>query len=116
VAAKPAPDATEPVADPPSGPSAPLDYDAFLSYTHRDRPAVSGIQKGLHRIGRRRGQLRALRVFRDDTDLTASPDLWGCITDALDRSQFFIVPTIKTRIAVRPHSPSAAVMFWLNAG
>jgi hypothetical protein len=60
-----------------------LDYDAFLSYTHRNRPAVSGLQKGLHRIGRRLVQLRALRVFRDDTDLTASPDLWGRIVDAL---------------------------------
>ena len=62
---------------PASGQVEPLDYDAFLSYTHRDRPVVSGIQKGLHRIGRRLGQLRALRVFRDDTDLAASPDLWG---------------------------------------
>jgi WD40 repeat protein len=81
-----------------------LDYDAFLSYTHRDRPVVSGIQKGLHHIGRRVGQLRALRVFRDDTDLTASPDLWGRITDALDRSRYFIVTL----------SPGAAQSYWVN--
>src|SRR6201988_3087250 len=80
------------------------EYDAFLSYTHRDRPVVSGIQKGLHHIGRRLGQLRALRVFRDDTDLTASPDLWGRITDALDRSRFFIVTL----------SPGAAASYWVN--
>jgi hypothetical protein len=30
----------------------PLDYDAFLSYTHSDRPTAGAIQKGLHRIGR----------------------------------------------------------------
>ena len=81
-----------------------LDYDAFLSYTHGDRPVVSGIQKGLHHIGRRVGQLRALRVFRDDTDLTASPDLWGRITDALDRSRFLIVTL----------SPQAAQSHWVN--
>jgi MTH538 TIR-like domain (DUF1863)/WD domain, G-beta repeat len=81
-----------------------LEYDAFLSYTHRDRPVVSGIQKGLHRIGRRLGQLRALRVFRDDTDLTASPDLWGRIVDALDRSRFLIVTL----------SPQAAQSQWVN--
>ena len=69
----------------------PRDYDAFLSYTHRDRLVVSGMQKGLHQIGRRLGQLRALRVFRDDTDLAASPDLWGRITDAIDRSRFIDV-------------------------
>ncbi|MGZ4512876.1 MAG: toll/interleukin-1 receptor domain-containing protein [Mycobacterium sp.] len=81
-----------------------FDFDAFLSYTHRDRPVVGGIQKGLHHIGRRLGQLRALRVFRDDTDLTASPDLWGRITDALDRSRFFIVTL----------SPQAAESQWVN--
>jgi WD40 repeat protein len=81
-----------------------LDYDAFVSYTHSDRSVVIGIQKGLHQIGRRLGQLRALRVFRDDTDLTASPDLWGRITDALDRSRFLIVTL----------SPQAAASQWVN--
>ena len=80
------------------------EYDAFLSYTHRDRPVVSGMQKGLHRIGRRLGQLRALRVFRDDTDLTASPDLWGRIAEALDRSRFLIVTL----------SPQAAQSPWVD--
>ena len=65
---------------------------------------VSGIQKGLHHIGRRVGQLRALRVFRDDTDLTASPDLWGRITEALDRSRFFVVTL----------SPQAAASQWVD--
>jgi hypothetical protein len=65
------------------------EYDAFLSYTHRDRPVASGIQKGLHQIGRRLGQLRALRVFRDDTNLEVSPDLWGKITESLDRPGFW---------------------------
>jgi len=104
VAAKRTPDVTEAAEQPASEPSTQLDYDAFLSYTHRDRPPVSGIQKGLHRIGRRLGQLRALRVFRDDTDLTASPDLWGRIVDALDRSRFFIVTL----------SPQAAQSHWVN--
>ncbi|MFE6923743.1 toll/interleukin-1 receptor domain-containing protein [Nocardia sp. NPDC057663] len=66
-------------------------YDAFISYTHHDRPVAAGIQSGLHRIGRRVGQLRALRVFRDGTDLTASPDLWGRVTDAMDRARYLIV-------------------------
>jgi TIR domain len=88
----------------PPGPAEQLDYDAFLSYTHVDRPVVSGIQKALHRIGRRWGQLRALRVFRDDTDLTVSPDLWGKITDALDRARYLIVVL----------SPQAAQSVWVN--
>jgi len=68
-----------------------FDYDAFISYAHEDRPVAAGIQKGLHRIGRRMGQLHALRVFRDATDLTASPDLWGKVTEAMDRARYLIV-------------------------
>ncbi|HXY64632.1 MAG TPA: TIR domain-containing protein, partial [Mycobacterium sp.] len=95
---------TQAVEPPAHEHEAPRDYDAFLSYTHGDRPVVSGLQKGLHHIGRRLGQLRALRVFRDDTDLTASPDLWGRITNALDRSRFFVVTL----------SPGAAASSWVN--
>ena len=47
---------------------------------------------GLHRIARRVGQLNALRVFRDTTDLSANPNLWGrVVTDAMDRSRYLIV-------------------------
>ena len=79
-------------------------YDAFLSYAHEDRQVTAAIQKGLHQIGRRVGQLRALRVFRDDTNLMANPDLWGKITEALDRSRYMIVVL----------SPHAAGSRWVN--
>jgi WD40 repeat protein len=82
----------------------PHEYDAFLSYAHRDRQVTTAIQKGLHQIGRRFGQLRALRVFRDDTNLTASPDLWGKIVEALDRSGHMIVVL----------SPQSAASHWVN--
>jgi WD40 repeat protein len=79
-------------------------YDAFLSYAHRDKAVTTAIQKGLHQIGRRAGQLRALRVFRDDTNLTANPDLWGKITEALGGSRFLIVVL----------SPRSAASHWVN--
>jgi len=41
------------------------------------RAVAAGIQKGLHRIARRVGQLNGLRVFRDTTELSANPNLWG---------------------------------------
>jgi hypothetical protein len=60
-------------AEPPTqGQRASFSYDAFLSYSHQDGAVAAGIQKGLHRIGRRVGRLNALRVFRDATDLGAS--------------------------------------------
>ena len=86
------------------GPESRMQYDAFLSYAHRDKDVTSAIQKGLHKIGRRAGQLRALRVFRDDTNLTANPDLWGKITEALQGSRFMIVVL----------SPQSAASHWVN--
>jgi WD40 repeat protein len=79
-------------------------YDAFLSYSHQDGAVAGGIQKGLHRIGRRVGRLNALRVFRDSTDLSANPDLWGKVTDAMDRSRYLIVVL----------SPRAAASEWVD--
>ena len=79
-------------------------YDAFLSYSHHDDAVAAGIQKGLHHIGRRVGQLHALRVFRDSTDLAANPNLWGRVSDAMDRSRYLIVVL----------SPRAAASEWVN--
>ena len=87
-----------------AGQRASFDYDAFISYTHHDRPVAAGIQKGLHRIGRRMGRLHALRVFRDATDLSASPNLWGKVTDAMDRARYLIVVL----------SPDAVASKWVN--
>jgi WD40 repeat protein len=97
-------EATHQVGFPASGGDGPSEYDAFLSYAHRDRQVTTAIQKGLHQIGRRLGRLRALRVFRDDTNLTASPDLWGKITEALDQARYMIVVL----------SPQAAASHWVN--
>ena len=76
-------------------------YDAFISYDHDDRPIAHGIQRGLHRVGRRLGRPHALRVFRDSTDLSASPDLWGKVTEAMDRSRYMIA-------VLSPHAVASA--------
>ena len=92
-------------ADPPTrGQGASFTYDAFLSYNHHDGPVAAGIQKGLHRIGRRMGQLHALRVFRDKTDMAANPNLWGKVADEMDRSRYLIVVL----------SPRAAASEWVD--
>jgi MTH538 TIR-like domain (DUF1863) len=75
-----------------------------LSYNRQDGAVAAGIQKGLHRIGRRMGQLNALHVCRDTTDLAADPNLWGKVTDAMNRSRYLIVLL----------SPRAAASEWVN--
>lgn len=79
-------------------------YDCFISYTHHDRRVAASVQKGLTHIGRRLGRLNALRVFRDATDLTASPNLWGAVTDSMDRARFLVVVL----------SPEAAASRWVD--
>ena len=92
-------------ADPPTrGQGASFTYDAFLSYNHHDGPVAAGIQKGLHRIGRRMGKLNALRVFRDKTDMAANPNLWGKVVEAMNRSRYLIVVL----------SPRAATSEWVD--
>lgn len=93
-------DATHALDPPAVAQGSALDYDAFLSYTHIDEQVAKGIQKGLHHIGKRLGQLRALRVFRDDTDLAPNEDLWGNITAAMARANYLIV-------VLSPHAASA---------
>ena len=87
-------------------------YDAFISYDHDDRAVAHGIQRGLHRIGRRVGRLYALRVFRDSTDLTASPDLWGKVTEAMDRARYLIV--VLSSHAVASTWVNREVAHWLQ--
>lgn len=67
-------------------------YDAFISYSHAaDRPLAKALQRHLHRLGRRWYRPAALRVFRDDTTLTASPDLWASIERALAASRTLVL-------------------------
>ena len=87
-------------------------YDAVLSCIHHDRLAANGIQKGLHRIGRRVGQLHALRVFRDDTDITADPERRGNGTDVLDRARYLIV--VLSPQAASSERVNTRIAYWLE--
>jgi hypothetical protein len=58
------------------GQGASFTYDAFLSYNRQDGAVAAGIQKGLHRIGRRMGQLNALHVCTRSTARAATTPWW----------------------------------------
>jgi DNA-binding beta-propeller fold protein YncE len=67
-------------------------YDAFISYSHRlDAAIAARLQAELQRFAKPWYQLRALRVFRDQTSLAASPHLWTTIERALDSSRWLIL-------------------------
>jgi WD40 repeat protein len=66
-------------------------YDAFVSYSHgQDQALAQALQSELQRFARPWYRPRALRVFRDQTNLSASPGLWRSIEQALKQSSWFI--------------------------
>ena len=55
-------------------------YAAFVSYSHaKDKPIAAALQSVVQKLGKPWYRRRALRVFRDDTSLSATPHLWTMI-------------------------------------
>jgi tetratricopeptide (TPR) repeat protein len=67
-------------------------YDAFISYSHaKDKPIAAALQSVIQKLGKPWYRRRALRVFRDDTSLSATPSLWPSIEAALGESRYLIL-------------------------
>lgn len=67
-------------------------YKAFISYSHQaDGKRAAALHSALHRFTRPWYKLRALRVFRDQVNLSATPNLWSTIQGALENSEYFIL-------------------------
>jgi WD40 repeat protein len=80
-------------------------YDAFISYSHAaDGKLAPSLQRGLRSFAKPWYRLGALRIFRDETSLSATPALWSGIERALANSQFFVLLA----------SPDAADSPWVN--
>ena len=74
-------------------------YDAFISYCHggKDSKLAERLQVLLESYRLPKSEKR-LRVFRDNTELTAGSDLGGELREALERSRYLIsVCSEKTR-------------------
>ena len=81
-----------------------MQYDAFMSYSHAaDNVAAPALQRALHKFARPWNRMRALRLFRDQTSLAASPELWPAIEAALSEARWLILMA----------SPAAAASRWV---
>jgi hypothetical protein len=80
-------------------------YDAFISYSHkRDVSIASRLQSQMERLGKPWYRLRALRIFRDDTSLSASPSLEPSLLVALGQTRYLVLLA----------SPEAAASKWVQ--
>ena len=80
-------------------------YDAFISYSRKtDATLAPTLEQALERFAKPWNRLRALNVFRDDTELSVNPGLWASIVAALDDSEFFVLLA----------SPAAAGSTWVG--
>lgn len=78
--------------------------DAFVSYSRAaDSRLAPSIQRGLTRLAKKWYRTRALNVFRDQTDLSASHALGASIERALADARFFVLLA----------SPAAAESKWV---
>ena len=82
-----------------------MKYNAFISYSHAaDGKLAPALQSGLHRFAKPWYRLRALHLFRDQTNLSLNPNLWSNIELALGESDWFILLA----------SPQAAASVWVD--
>ena len=80
-------------------------YDAFISYSHAaDGELAPALEHGLERLARPWYRLRAMAVFRDQSDLALTPHLWSTIVTKLDQSRYLVVLA----------SPESAASAWVN--
>ena len=80
-------------------------YGAFISYSHTaDRNIAPALQTALHRFARPWHRLHAVRIFRDQTNLSLNPELWPSIQEALRNSEYFLLLA----------SPQAALSKWVQ--
>jgi len=90
-----------------------LVYDGFISYSHAaDDLLAPRLQAGLQRFAKPWWKRRALRIFRDESSLSANPHLWSSITDALDESGWFVL--LLSRDAAESPWVNNEVEYWIE--
>lgn len=80
-------------------------YAAFISFKDGDDSEFAeALQRELQRFAKPWNKLRAIRVFRYDASLPASPSLWASIEEALSESRWLILLA----------SPAAGRSIWVG--
>ncbi len=91
-----------------------MHFDAFISYSHSDCGNLApSIQKAIENLGKPWYMLkRNLTVFRDETNLSASPELWNSIINAIDNSENLIL--LASPLAKESHWVNKEIEYWFS--
>lgn len=88
-------------------------YDAFISYsTEKDKSLAKELQTVLQVLAKPWYRRRALRVFRDNSSLSATAGLWPTIERALDKSRFVVL--LASREAATSKWVAKEIGWWLK--
>lgn len=88
-------------------------YDLFISYSHAaDNRTAAQLQRALQSVAKPWYRLRGMRVFRDETDLSATPEGWPAVQRALASSRFFLL--MASREAASSKWVAREVDYWLK--
>lgn len=94
--------------------SAPLRrYDGFMSYSHESDSELAPIlQSGVEKFAKPWNRLRALRLFRDQTNLRFEPALWPSIVEAMSQSSWLVL--LASPMAAASEYVDREVKWWLD--
>jgi len=89
------------------------EFDVFISYSRSvSTPLAVDLQRELERFAKKWNQLRAVRVFRDDSSMSANTALWSTIESALTTSNHFIL--ISTPESAASDYVNNEVRWWIE--
>src|SRR5262245_27733214 len=88
-------------------------YQAFISYSQAaDGKLAPAVQKAVRRFGKQWYSSSSVQIFRDETGLGLTPDLWGGIRECLEQSEGFIL--LASPEAAQSRWVEKEIGFWLE--
>jgi hypothetical protein len=88
-----------------------MKYNAFVSYSHqKDSKLAPSLEKAFEKFAKPTFKRKALTIFRDTSDLSASPDLWGSIVAGLSQADYFIF--LASPPAAKSHWCCKEIDYW----